>query len=91
MRYIRHHPSDTAVRIESPVNGNVTTRGLSETEDSRVVGSGRYGVYDVTTDSPAHLGAVTFVDKRSGLPVGQILVPEAPCCIVRNPWCGRPA
>ena len=84
--HIRHYPSNRAIHVEPPVPGNSTTRGLSQTGRDWVVGGGRYGEYDVTAVDPPHNGAVSFIDKRSGQLEARVMLPEAPCCIVRNPW-----
>jgi len=86
---IKHYPSHDAIMVKPCVEHNNTTRGLADTDDCWVVGSGRYGTYYRFAPNSKYLGAVSYIDKHSRQLAAQVPIPEAPCCIVGNPWFAR--
>ena len=83
---IKHYPSGDSIPVTPHIKANNTTRGLSETDQHWVVGNGRYGRYYAHHAEPELLGAISFINKLTHNVDHHVLVPEAPCCIVKNPW-----
>lgn len=84
--HIRRYPDNASIHIKPHLQENSTTRGLSQTQDCWVVGSGQYGRYYEHRERQKLHGAIHFIDKSTEQRVERVLIPEAPCCIIQNPW-----
>jgi len=83
---IKQYPSGETIAVEPHIEGNNTTRGLSETMQHWVVGNGRYGRYYAHLETAEKQGAVSFINKHSHQVDYHVHMPEAPCCIIKNPF-----
>ena len=83
--HIRHHPSGDSVRIDRLWGEQLSVRGLSQTKQEWVVGSGAYGRYYDYIAWARMLGRVHFINKQNNKLRHVVEVPEIPCCIISNP------
>lgn len=83
--HIRRFPSGEAIQIDKVANELIAVRGLSQSEEDWVVGSGAHGRYYSFVEWARPLARIHFINKHSPWRRTVLDVPELPCCIISNP------
>ncbi len=87
--HIRRFPSGEAIQIDKVANDLIAVRGLSQSEEDWVVGSGAHGRYYSFVEWARPLARIHFINKHSPWRRTVLDVPELPCCIIPNPVYAR--